>query len=90
MLYLSLWCTLPWTVVYCVSLSIEAVTIESEGKVGILKGSVTIGGLVPIHQPLKYGNCSTKFGDSHGVQRLEAMIYAVKKVQDFEILLLHR
>ncbi len=65
----------------CILELVQGNTFANEGKVGILKGNVTIGGLVPVNQPLKYGNCSKDFGSGFGIQRLEAMIFAVKKVR---------
>ena len=65
----------------CYLNGIRAVSRESKGKVGIINGDITIGGLVPVYQPLKYGNCSTDFGGGFGIQRLEAMIYAINKVR---------
>eukprot|EP00794_Sanderia_malayensis_P011929 gene11929-13164_t len=82
MKFLKTWSLWTYFAIHChvASTAISSVFVSKEGKVGLVKGNATIGGLVPIYQPLKYGNCSKDFGSGFGIQRLEAMIFAVNKI----------
>ena len=46
-----------------------------------IPGNITLGGLFPIHSPDSDGKC-TRINGVHGIQRLEAMLYAIKLIND--------
>lgn len=46
-----------------------------------IKGNITLGGLFPIHSQDKNGNC-TIINGVLGIQRLEAMFFAVRRINE--------
>lgn len=59
-----------------------------ESKQLKLEGNITIGGLFPMHEDgSSEGKHCGKIKEDKGIQRMEAMLYAVKKINEEKLLL---
>lgn len=79
-----------WTVCYCISIAVISCRSTGGNKndtVGIIDGDLVLGGLFRIHKINGSNKCNKDVEAQVGIQRVEAMLYAINEINSNQTLL---